>query len=415
MIPLAEMLRSTFLCLFAATAALAQIEPPEPAFDRVQFEKWIEEGHNAHIRWSLRVSPPYLTELQRLQSAVFATVAGEEFVKRDKPGQMEFFLEIRDKDNRTYRSHRVLALRGTTRGADLARLALREDVCTAPGDYEVAAAVYDRLSKEHSLRRMTLRAELPHDPLPGAWSKLPTVALGGRACYQLPFSFPLETEKPVRIDAIANKPASPDPGVYPRIKIISQMEIQEGSITVTALDLHSRKVKTLTATRNLDERRLWAGFPKDDRNMVSVHALENDKEAAQFFVSEIRKLLERPVPEAQHALIILSERRSFPKGEDLRPIQATLPPGTRVFYVRCNSRPNVFMPPPDPAPPDAANLPMHPAIPSGPFPVPPGPSNRDDSLERMLAPLHPRLFDVTTALEFRSALAAIMSDISQQK
>jgi hypothetical protein len=30
-------------------------------------------------------------------------------------------------------------------------------------------------------------------------------------------------------------------------------------------------------------------------------------------------------------------------------------------------------------------------------------------------PLHPRLFDVTTPIEFRHVLAAIMNEISQQK
>jgi hypothetical protein len=50
------------------------------------------------------------------------------------------------------------------------------------------------------------------------------------------------------------------------------------------------------------------------------------------------------------------------------------------------------------------------------MPLPPPVSNYvTDSLERMLDPLHPRLFDVTTPIEFRHALAAIMNEISQQK
>jgi hypothetical protein len=36
-----------------------------------------------------------------------------------------------------------------------------------------------------------------------------------------------------------------------------------------------------------------------------------------------------------------------------------------------------------------------------------------DSLERTLEPLHPKAFHVTTAIQFRKALAEIMSEISR--
>jgi hypothetical protein len=39
----------------------------------------------------------------------------------------------------------------------------------------------------------------------------------------------------------------------------------------------------------------------------------------------------------------------------------------------------------------------------------------EDSLERTLKPLAPRLFNVTTPIEFRNALAAIIGEISQLK
>ena len=44
-----------------------------------------------------------------------------------------------------------------------------------------------------------------------------------------------------------------------------------------------------------------------------------------------------------------------------------------------------------------------------------GGASTEDSLARTLKPLAPRTFDVTTPLEFRSALAAIMSEISRLK
>jgi len=41
--------------------------------------------------------------------------------------------------------------------------------------------------------------------------------------------------------------------------------------------------------------------------------------------------------------------------------------------------------------------------------------SQDDSLAATLKPLSPRRFDVITAAEFRSALAAIVSELSRTK
>ena len=79
--------------------------------------------------------------------------------------------------------------------------------------------------------------------------------------------------------------------------------------------------------------------------MIDAQALGHYKEEAQFFVSVIRKRLERSESdERERVLIVLSApRMRFRKAQDLRPIQATPQPGSRVFlYIRKLSSANFF-------------------------------------------------------------------------
>jgi hypothetical protein len=159
------MFRTWSLFLFVAIVALGQ--SADAAFDNVPFDRWLKGERNAKIDWSLSVSPPILTELQRLLTSVAATVDGNTLKKRQYSSPMLLFLEARDHQKRRYRTHLVLTL---PKGTDYAAgWKWTEDICVVPGDYEIAAAIYDTESKEHSLRRTKLRVpELHHDPLPGA-------------------------------------------------------------------------------------------------------------------------------------------------------------------------------------------------------------------------------------------------------
>jgi hypothetical protein len=340
-----------------------------------------------------------------------ATVDGSVVAKWRSSGQMVLFLEVRDHQNRIYRTHLPLTL---PEGADPAAGGdWREYVCVVPGDYEIAAAVYDTVTKEHSLRRAKLRVpELHHDPLPGAWSGLPTMENGGRACYDSQLSLPLKTRNPVQIDLIVNTPVDPDTSIAPRIRVISEIKVRNGSMTAIGLDLANRRVNTQRVVGGLDERSIVGPqsgpLSKDSRYMVDVHALELDRQSAQFFLSEIRKRVELAIPGAQHALIILSDRKSFARGEEPEPIQAAPAAGTRVFYVRCDPPSNFWL----------TGSVGFTVLENGRTiwtPRPPPPPDRADSLERLIDPLHPRLFDVATPIEFRHALTAIMSEVSHPK
>jgi hypothetical protein len=416
------MRRIWYLFLLAAMSALGQPGSPDPAFEKIPFDNWLKGSGQARMRWSMRVFPPSLSEHQRLETYIWAVVDADEFVKRAKRGQMMLFLEIRDRDNRTFRIHRTLGLGRRTNPADLVALRFVDHACIVPGDYEVAAAVYDTQSKEHSLKRTKLRVpDLARDPLPDAWRDLPSVEFSGCGpVNSARLSLPLQTEKPVRIEVVMNQSvnrnktagsvlAQMNP-LIARLEVISEMEVRNGSMNVTLLDLERRKVTfTGKVVDKAIRRRLGPALRENDPYKIDAHALENRNENAQFFVSEIGKRLENTT-DAEPVIIVLSAPLEFPKGEDLRPIQAP-PPGSRVFYIRCNSpvyAPAVVPPQlPSPGPVAPPILPSSPSVRMEHY------ANNSDSLAGTLKPLHPRLFDVTTPTEFRNALAAIMTDISQ--
>jgi hypothetical protein len=194
--------------------------------------------------------------------------------------------------------------------------------------------------------------------------------------------------------------------LVPALKVISQLEIDDGSMNVTLLDLERRKVSfTQEEVGTLDWTRLRAALVENDPDRIDVHALENHEQNAQFFVSEIRKRLGDPA----RVLIVLSAPMAFSGGQDLRPIEAE--PGRHVFYI-------CYYPPLQVVPGEARqdDIGHHGRV--VPSPVPHASvvgTPVEDSLARTLKPLAPRMFNVRSPMEFRNALAAIMNEISQPK
>ncbi len=100
------MVRISYLLLITI-AALGQ---GDPAFENIMFDKSLKGDRERRFDWSLRVDPPVLTELQRLRISVVATVDGGNVAKWQDPGQMASFLEVRDHQNRSYRTQLPLTL-----------------------------------------------------------------------------------------------------------------------------------------------------------------------------------------------------------------------------------------------------------------------------------------------------------------
>lgn len=260
MIPLTEMLRIFLLLPIFALAISGQEGLPDPVFRKIPFDEWLKGSQDAHLRFTLRAMPARLSVHQRMVVMLAVQVDGSEFVKRPASGQIVVFLEIRDRENRVYRTHRSLTLEEMKKPSDLAEVHFEQTTFMRPGDYRVAAAVYDVLSQEHSLKQMKLHVpEVAKDPLPGVWRNLPPVEFvpvsDPPERWYLPeitsrLYLPVNTGKPVRIEVVVNE--SPTEiamrrtgrastrnmgNLIPALKVISQMTVQNGSLNVTLLDL----------------------------------------------------------------------------------------------------------------------------------------------------------------------------------
>ncbi len=431
-------LAAIFLSLMASGQGI-----PDRVFENVPFEQWLKGGDQTRFRWSVRTLQPVLSNHQRMVTRFLVEVDGTEFVKRPGKGRMVAFLEIRDRQQHVYQNHCQLDFSTPQKPSDLAAINVTISAFLNPGEYRVATAIYDIDTKEHSLKQSTLHVpEVVHDPLTGFWQGLPPVEfITSRErpdVWYMPeitsrAHLPVRTERPVRIEVLVNESPSEASGgrvgqatrrsmgtLIPALKLISQMEVSSGSLNVTMLDIERRKVSfAQEEVRTLDWTSLLTALGETNPNLIDVHALENHEQNAQFFVSEVRKRLEGTetngdVPlglsaDPARVLIVLSGPMAFPKGQDLHPIEAKPEPGSHVFYIRFY-----------PAVPAGRRAAPVSGIPVGRLPSTiPSDARRypvlEDSLEGTLKPLAPKVFNVSSPIEFRRALGSIMTEISQLK
>jgi hypothetical protein len=429
--------------LAVAAAAWAEDRPslpaPDPAFAKIPFERWLTERDQDGFKWSVRVSGGELANLQRLGARLDIQVDGEELVKRRGAGELVFFVQFSDAAHRLYQSHAAIELRQVTEAAAKSNFVYSQLAFVTPGDYRIAVAILDAGTGEHATAERTLHvSSLRGDPLPGAWQGLPTVEfttagdppdvwfqpnLIGR------LHLPLETRRPVRVEVLVNAsrvpaaqsrgPRPTAPGLadlLPALNVISGVDLRQGALNVSLLDLTRRQVlfaqdRIDPRNRPLDWNRLRPALLQAEPNKIDVRDLERRRENPQFFVKEIRRRMlaeteadpdsaksraGKPGP----ALIVLSGPVAFEPGDDVHPIERTQGLHGKVFFIRYNPRP--------------ARLPLGYTVGGRMrgFPNPRAGLEPIDQLEPLLKPLQPRIFDVYTPEQFRKALAEIMKEIA---
>lgn len=424
-----------------AEAILAQGGSLDPAFKTIPFDSWIDQGDQAHIRWTARVLPVELSNHQRLQAKIDIQVDGNELARRRGKGHLVVLVQFSDSDNRVYQTHEAMDLQLVKDDIGRSNVSYMPAAFVTPGDYRISLAIFATATGEHSAMRIPLHVNpLKNDPLAGASRDLPPVEILQPA--QSPddlflpnitgrLNLPLETRRPVRVEILVN--ASPisagEPSrtehinnrslasLIPALKVISNMNVRNGMSNVALLDLTTQHVIfQQDAVHELDWPRLGPSLTEAGPNKIDIHALENRRQNAQFFVAQVRRRIESSAtnakPDSNSAslpiLIVLSGPMAFASGEDLHPIELAGKPDAEVFYFRVHSLPE--RPPIDPFLQDqrrGRRGPLSQQPGRGPMTEP------DDSLERTLKPLQPHLFDVYTPAEFRKALANMLDEISR--
>jgi hypothetical protein len=411
------------LLLAGAGQVRAQHQSIDPLFQTLPFQEWIAGGEQTQFKWTLKIAPPHLSNHQRLITEVEARMDGVELAKRRGKGELLVMVQFTDADGRVYQGHESIDLEKVEEGVKKSDVVYSQPVFLRPGEYHVAVALFVTATKEHSVRKETLRvAPLKNDPLPEAWNSLPPVEFIGVKetpdSWYLPdvrrkLNLPVAAERPVRIEVIVNlTPSERATGSFrvqdrnlstllPALKALTQMHGAKVTLNVSLLDLSRRKVTFRQEdVHELDWTRMRDALAETTPGSIDVKSLEDRQHNASFFVAEVAR---RIAGEDAPVVIVLSSPVEFEAGQDLRPIGATAK--GRVIYIRYHPqrRPvtsNGQLPPMMGRPRMGGGMPISPR--TQPLAV--------DQLEPTLKPLNPELFDPLTADEFRKVLADLIRE-----
>ncbi len=406
----------------------------DPEFEKVPFAEWLSGAQQTPLKWTEHVLPVVLSIHQRLLARMQIQLDGAEAARRRGEGELIFYFQLTDASGRIYQDHTSYDLEKVEEGLKAQDLVCTESAFVMPGDYSVSLAIYDTATKEHSVKKDKLHvAPLKTETLPDAWHGLPPVefieASEPPDHWFLPkergrLHLPLSPRRPLQIEVVVNLTPSELAGraygvqdrnlsfIFPALKVISEMNAPSAPINLSLLDLARRKIPYhQERVAELDWEAIKASMSNATSGSIDVKSLSDRQHNAAFFVKEIAGKITAPTGEPGRVVIVLSSPMVFDAEQDLQGIDLKLPPGSRVFYIRLQSaRP--ARPVPGLGPRGGRGIGGFPGRRRTPEESETFSGAHQDQLEPMLKPLDPRLFDVTTAEQFRKALATIMTEIS---
>jgi hypothetical protein len=398
----------------ALSAPLAAQEPVAEPFDpsTVPFELWLAEGNREDIRWSVRVRGPRLTVEQWQNVTLDVEVRGSTLARLGPEAKLIQMAAVADSDGR-WIARQLARWETTEKLPSRVRVVFTTPVVLQPGEYTLGIVLYERESGARSVYRRPLRVpRIQNDPLAGAPRSEVRAEITGPV-EGLDSLFRPELPPPVRLEAATRERVAVEllvnftppefysgrRGVYwnnvrtllGALKILSQLELPNGQVNVTAVDLLRQRVLFQQVdARGLDWPRLRAALETTDPGVIDLRALEHRRQSAAFF-REV--LAERLAPEAEGAdssaygsprpeparrvLIVLSTGYLFPGGSDRTPVAVPADCNCSVYLLENRLT--------------AASL--------------------WDHLRKMMGPLPFRRIVMESPMDFRKALAEILKDL----
>lgn len=413
-----------FLVLPSLALAAEALQPgaSDPVFSQVPFEQWLTGSGETHMRWSATVTEPRLSPHQRLVANVIVQVDGAELARLRGKGQFLVLVQVTDNKGRLWQSHQEMDLEHIEAGMKGNNARFSQPFFVLPGDYRLSIAVYADATGDHSVltRRLHVTA-LKNDPLPDAWRDLPAIefipSLNAPDTWLLPsiasrLQLAATTGKPARVDLVVNlTPSEQFSGsipvqnrnfgvLLPSTKILSQIDWGAGDFSLRLLDLSRHRIAYQhDGGSDPDWYQAGASLTEVNPGVIDARSLERRHFSADFFVSEVsRRVRAAARSRKPSAVIVLSAPVQFNEGQELRPITVNSPPNVKVFYIRYQPPPQLF-------------------ISYSAFNRFSRPIRADfvavDQLEPLLKTLDPHLFEVSTPEQFRKAVATILGEISR--
>jgi hypothetical protein len=396
------------------------VEIRDPFFSSVPFAEWQAEGKRRQIRWEVEFFPVELSVHQRLLERVRIEVDHDPALE-PVPRPLAILIEYRDETGRVWQKHVLSGGEGDPAGRETIVFG---NAFVLPGVYRLSIAVFDPRTLEHSFISNRIHAKAPaNDPLPDAWDGLPPVEfLPARANapdeWFLPslttrLSLPVATRRPIRLDVFVN--ATPGGNMagsmsairrnmsvlIPSLKVISQIDLRNGSLNVRLLDLVTRRVPfEQNGVRVLDWPALRRFFLESRPGVIDASALGGFWKMRTFLWDQVAAAAMVPRAGETRITLILSGPAFFP-GQEAPPISGLArQENAFLFYVRY--RPFEF-PRRSRRRPGSRPFPERPLV----RPLP------DDELETAARKVNARVFDVTSPAEFRRMLALLMAQMGR--
>jgi len=399
-------LRSSFkfavpLLLVALAPLAAAQEPPPLDLRSIPISNWLDAGEHAEIPWSFVVRDPILRVDQRLEIAYTVRISGKNLNRIGADHEIFLVSRISSPDGEWLNQPEIVR---HTAGqlANNVQLELVMRVVVKPGEYVLWSVLYDRKTGKHNVAKRRLRvSELRGDPLPDLYSRMPLVefpdyrevSTDSLAFVNGELYLPIRNKRPLHVELISM--LSPpeqwtgrnrivrahNDGTLGALAALSQMELMDGSLSITGLDLVRRQVMFEQRDfQSIEWKSLLQAMRKAQSLDISTEALQGAKNNGAFFREILNERLTTDLPaDAMRVVIVVTSSRLFESGADLRPLQLEGDCNCRLYYLRFRLNVNdVF-----------------------------------DQLEKFMKPLRPRIFNLLTARDLRKAIAEIVTDLAK--
>ncbi len=358
------------------------------------------QDHN-DLRWTVSITPPALSNFQRLLTRISIRVDGKEISDRGGKGEFVFYAAFRDSTGKTFRTRRNVDLQEYAKANSRTELECLLYAFVLPGTYDVTLAVVEPATRKRSETHRVLRVPgLNPDPMPELWRGLPAVEFVEMPdppdrwfLPSDPQRLSLRTNGEARIEVLAN--ISPSEAlrrqrrafdrnmdaIIPALKILSEV-----AQDVAVIDISRRRVDFEQHSRGaLNWVALREALEDDSPNKIDVGALRDRGQNAEFFAEQTRRMASG---DGKRIVIVMSAPMAFASHQDVQAIEPVR--NARVYYLRFQT------------------IPLRPG--RGPFDF--APVVASDDLGRALKPLGAKVIDLRSPLDFRKALASILKEIN---
>ncbi|MCU1326400.1 MAG: hypothetical protein JWN34_1770 [Bryobacterales bacterium] len=391
-------------------------------FRRYPFETWRTEGNVSQIRWKVLTPKAALSPHQRLIQRIEANLDAAEVERRRDHGELIYLFEIQTPGGQRLRNRMATDLGRIPPEVKARGISWGQELFLLPGVYKISLAIVDSKTKEHSFLSRELRvAPLRSDPLPAAWRDLPQaefVRLYGQPDFWFQpgikgrLSLPVVSKRKVQVEILMNMTLSERVQgsirafrrnmsvLIPGLRVLSGMNLENGSMDVTVLDLALRKKWEQRSVQGLNWEQMREPFAVTNPGIIDVQSLAGKAAMQQFFWDAVLDQL-KPVPNASdeppiRVVIVLSSPVFLQRQYKVEPASFPKDPNRRVYYLQYRPiNPRSVMVRSDDGPAPAAV-----ALPS-------------DDLEHTLKLLDAKVFAIISPEQFRKALASILADIGR--